>query len=181
MSGAQPAPRGRARNWGWNRLADAAARDLVAGSEVSPGDLVLDLGAGDGAITTQLVRVRARVIAFELQPDRAAKLRARFADDPVKVVRADVRDLRLPRRPFRVVANPPFRGVNAVLVRLTHPKSRLTRADLIVPKSVARDWIERSHRRTMPWRIRVERNLPRSAFSPRPRIDVAHLVIASDR
>ncbi len=145
-------------------------------SGVGPGDLVLDLGAGDGAITCHLVRVGARVIAFELHPQRAARLRGRFADHRVKVVGADITDLRLPGRSFRVVANPPFDGVSAVLDRLTHPASRLERADLIVPRAVARRWQERL-RRGSPWQLDVETSMPRSAFTPRPRIDVCHISI----
>ena len=81
---------------------------VVADAGVRPGDLVLDIGAGTGAVTAPLVAAGARVIAVELHPERVAMLRERFAGDDVTVVRADVADLRLPRRPFRVVANPPF-------------------------------------------------------------------------
>lgn len=131
------------------------------------GDLVLDLGAGDGAITRHLVASGARVVAFELHPGRAAALRDRFPG--TRVVRADVTDLRLPRRPFVVVANPPFNGVSAVLVRLTHRHSLLARADLVVPTSVATQWAPRLAR--TGWRLTVLRRLPRAAFHPVPRID----------
>ena len=61
----------------------------------------------------------ARVIAVELHPERVAHLRRRFGA-PVRVVRADASDLRLPRQPFRVVANPPF----AVTTQLRPPAAR---------------------------------------------------------
>jgi len=176
VSAARSSPAGRARNWSWNRLADRAARQLVEDSEVAPGDLVLELGAGDGAITRHLVRHGARVVAFELHPERAEQLRRQFGDD-VKVVRADVRDLRLPTRPFTVVANPPFSGIQAVLVRLTHRSSRLERADLLVPRSVCNQWSTRLTRRSSSWSITDRRPVPRSAFTPRPRIDVVHMTI----
>jgi 23S rRNA (adenine-N6)-dimethyltransferase len=63
-----------------------------------------------------LVAAGARVVAVELHPVRCASLRRRFAQDRVVVVRADARDLRLPRRPFRVVANPPFVVTTAATV-----------------------------------------------------------------
>jgi 23S rRNA (adenine-N6)-dimethyltransferase len=177
VSAAQPRPSGRRRNWSWNRLADDVGRDLVERSGVECDHLVLDIGAGDGAITTHLVATGARVVAFELHPERARSLRDRFAHDRVRVVRADVRDLRLPTRSFRVVANPPFRGVNAVLVRLTHHASRLERADLVLPRSVAGDWATRL-RRTR-WDMTELRRLPRSACTPRPRIDLVHATITT--
>jgi len=107
---------------------------------VSSGDLVIDVGAGTGAITAALVEAGARVIAIELHAGRAHELRRRFDGAPVKVVRADGVDLRLPRRPFRVVANPPFAITTGLLKRLTAPGSRLVRGDLIVPTFIAERW-----------------------------------------
>jgi 23S rRNA (adenine-N6)-dimethyltransferase len=143
---------------------------------VGRGALVLDLGAGDGAITHHLVDAGARVIAFELHPDRCAALRTRFHGCSVKVVRADVADLRLPRRGFHVVANPPFAVVSAVLDRLTHRHSPMVRADLVVPVSVARRWGDELTHAT--WRVDVVARLPRSAFEPRPTIDCCVIAIS---
>ncbi len=171
-------------DWGWYRLADAVARSLVESAGVGHGDLVLDLGAGDGAITSRLAATGARVIAFELHPQRAALLRravARSGTSAVKVVRADVRDLRLPTRPFRVVANPPFDGISAILVRLTSTGSRLVRADLIVPRSVALVWQRRLLRRSSAWLVTGLEPVPRHAFTPRPRIDTCLLTIERHR
>lgn len=181
MSGAHARPSGRARNWSWYRLDDRVAAEFVAAARIRPNDLVLDLGAGDGAITRHLVGAGATVIAFELNPQRAATLRRRFDGRDVKVVSADVRDLRLPRRGFRVVANPPFAGVSAVLKRLTHPSSRLERADLIVPRSVADAWSVRLARRVSRFEVTDHRPVARAAFTPRPRIDVATVVIEPRR
>jgi len=101
--------------------------------------LVLDIGAGDGAITEVLVDAGCRVVAVELHPGRADVLRRRFGDR-VTVVRADAADLRLPRRGFHVVANPPF-GVSAPLLRrLLHPGSRMVSARLVLQDPVARRW-----------------------------------------
>ncbi|MDW3216540.1 MAG: rRNA adenine N-6-methyltransferase family protein [Ilumatobacteraceae bacterium] len=165
------------RSWGWHRLADHVAQTLVERSAVGPGDIVLDLGAGDGVITHRLAATGARVIAFELHPDRAELLRRTCTGSNVKVVRADVRDLRLPTRPFGVVANPPFDGISAILVRLTSPGSRLERADLVVPRSVASVWRRRLDRPEGRWAVSTVTPLPRSAFRPRPRIDTCIITI----
>ncbi|MEM8748463.1 MAG: rRNA adenine N-6-methyltransferase family protein [Actinomycetota bacterium] len=168
--------------WGWYRLADRFASSLVASSGVGRGDLVLDLGAGDGAITRRLVESGARVIAFELHAGRAAALRTAVADTPaVTVVRADVRDLRLPRRSFHVVSNPPFDGISRVIERLTSPRSRMVRGSLVVPRSVAARWVDRLDRSPHDWTASASQRLPRSAFSPRPRVDCCVLVIERRR
>jgi len=84
--------------------------------------------------------VRAPASSPELHDERARLLRERFRGEPVVVVVADASDLRLPRRPFRVVANPPFAITTALLRRLLAPGSRLVRADLVVPRHVAERW-----------------------------------------
>ena len=168
-------------DWGWYRLADHVAKSLVDAARVGEGDLVLDLGAGDGIITRRLAETGARVIAFELHPERAATLRRWAAESHVKVVRADVRDLRLPSRPFRVVANPPFDGISAILVRLTSGSSRLQRADLVVPRSVALVWQRRLARPRSAWLVTTTAPIPRSAFTPRPRIDTCVMTIERHR
>ena len=157
------------------------ATTLVDAACVGPGDLVLDLGAGDGMITRRLADTGARVIAFELHPGRAAILRRSHNGPGVKVVCADVRDLRLPTRPFRVVANPPFDGISAILVRLTSTASRLDRADLVVPRRVALVWQRRLAEPRSAWLVTASVPIPRSAFTPRPRIDTCIMTIERHR
>ncbi|HEX5096001.1 MAG TPA: rRNA adenine N-6-methyltransferase family protein [Acidimicrobiia bacterium] len=154
--------------WGWHRLTDDWAHEIVAAANVRRGELVLDIGAGDGALTRPLLDTGARVIAIEIHPGRLQTLRRRFADEPrCTVVRADAADLYLPRRPFRVVANPPFHVSSALLRRLTARGSRLVAADLVLQRAVAQKWAAGGSLRP----------LPRAAFSPRPRVDAAVLIL----
>jgi 23S rRNA (adenine-N6)-dimethyltransferase len=143
---------------------------------------VLDVGAGDGALTRPLVAAGARVVAFELHARRAAQLRERFAGDAVTVVQADAADLRLPRRPFRVVANPPFAVVVALLRRLAHPGSRLVRADLVVPAHVAERWatgaVPGAARSHGTFRCDAGPVLPRRAFRPATPVPTAVLRVS---
>ncbi len=127
------------QRWGWHPLSAPAAARLVADADIAPGDLVLDIGAGTGALTAALVAAGARVLAVELHPGRAGALRRRF-DGRVTVIQTDAADLRLPRRPFRVVANPPWSISAAVVKRLTSHGSRLQRADLVLPRWAVHRW-----------------------------------------
>lgn len=131
---------GDTARWGWHRLDSSWVRRLAAAAAVSEGDLVVDIGAGDGAITAELIRRGASVVAVELHPARVAALRERFAGARVVVVRADAADLRLPRRPFKVVANIPFAVTTSVLRRLTSTGSRLDSAAVVVPSWAAARW-----------------------------------------
>ena len=134
---------GRSRRaWGWHPLVDEWASRIVAEAGVRPGDLVLDIGAGQGALTTRLVEQGARVIAVELHPARVQRLRERFAGMPVTVAHADAVSLRLPRRPFRVVASPPYAVSSPLLRLLLAPSSQLAAADVVLQRAVVRRYAE---------------------------------------
>jgi 23S rRNA (adenine-N6)-dimethyltransferase len=155
----------------------------VADAAIRPGDLVVDVGAGTGALTVHLVDARADVVAVELHPDRVRRLRARFPD--VTVVRADAERLRWPRRPFRVVASPPYGITSALLRGLLAPGSRLVAADLVLQRAVvtryAAGLAPGAGRWSRDWEVRVGRGVPRRAFRPPPRTDSAVLVIRRRR
>lgn len=174
-----------AHNWGWHRLNPQWARQLVADAQPRPGSLVLDVGAGTGALTACLLDVGAKVLAIELNPQRFELLRARFPDGRVRVVRADAADLRLPLRPFSVVANPPFGITTALLKRLMAPGSRLTAADLVLPTQAAARWVAGRAPGAGRWSpvydLRLGRRLPRSAFTPRAPVPCSVLTIRRRR
>jgi 23S rRNA (adenine-N6)-dimethyltransferase len=159
-----------ARHWGWHRLDRAWASRIVGAAGVQAGDLVLDVGAGDGSLTEALVRAGASVVAVELHRGRAESLRRRFSGQPVRVLTVDATDLRLPLRRFKVVANPPFAIAMAVLNRLVAPGSRLGAADVVVPRHIARRWcshvVAGSGRWSEQFDVSLGLRLPARSFSP---------------
>lgn len=157
------------RRWGYHELAPRWARRLVADAAVHPGDTVLDIGAGTGAITAPLLDAGARVVAVEAHPGRAAALRTRFGRRLV-VVQADAGQVLLPRRPYLVVANPPFAITTSLLRRLLQPGSRLESATLLLPHHAARRWASPHAPASARWgrwfAAHVGASVPQHAFRP---------------
>jgi 23S rRNA (adenine-N6)-dimethyltransferase len=124
-----------------------------------------------------------RVVAVELHPARAARLRARFAScgDRVVVVQADVATLRLPLRPFHVVANPPFGATSELVRRLVQRGSRLVSAHIVLQQQAARRWCSPTAPGARRWQhtfeVALGRPVPRAAFRPPPPVPCRVLVL----
>jgi 16S rRNA (adenine1518-N6/adenine1519-N6)-dimethyltransferase len=71
------------RRLGQNFLIDGnLMRKLVASSEISPADVVLEVGAGTGSLTEMLLEEAAHVIAVEVDPRLYEILEARLGNSP---------------------------------------------------------------------------------------------------
>jgi 23S rRNA (adenine-N6)-dimethyltransferase len=173
----------RRRAYGQNLLASRAlARQLVDDAGVRPDDLVLEIGAGTGLLTSELAWRAGAVLAVELDPVFAARLRRRFAaHEHVTVIEGDACRVALPREPFRVVANVPFNASTAILQRLLDPTLELLRADLVLQWEVARKRAGGPRSALSAawapwWTFRLGRRIPPAAFRPRPAVAAAVLV-----
>ena len=161
----------------------AFADELVRDAGLPPGTFVLDLGAGNGALTRALADAGTRVRAVELDQAALRQLETRFDGDPrVDVVEGDATVLPLPDEPFAVVANLPFAAGTAILRRLLgDPRVPLTQLDAIVEWGLA-------VKRTAVWpstllgcswgawyELSIVRRVPRACFAPPPSVDAAVL------
>jgi len=155
-----------------------AARRFLAAVRLDPDGLCVEVGAGEGILTTRLAAVTGQVIAYEVDETLAARLRSRLALRPnVRIVVGDFLAARPPGQPFQVVGNAPFSVTSAVIDWcLRAPK--MTAATLITQLEYARKrtggygrW---SQLTVTTWpRISWELlgTIPRTEFRPVPRVD----------
>jgi len=177
----------RRRELGQNFLTDSGVLEqLIQGLDLRPGELVVDLGAGAGALTRSLLAAGARVWAVEIDPTWVERLRSSIeVQHPnVRVIASDLRNLRMPQEPYRVVANPPFGLTTETLAKLLdQPDRGPQRADVIVQREVAIKLAcqppasLRAAAWAPWWNFRVGQTIGRNAFRPCPSVDAAMLTI----
>jgi 23S rRNA (adenine-N6)-dimethyltransferase len=170
--------RGHRHELGQNHLIDRAVAARIA--QLVPPGAVLELGAGDGALTRLLAARPWPVTAVELDPARVEALRSGLGRG-VRVVHADM--LRFPLAgDHHVVSNVPFGITTAVLRRLLGQGAWAT-AVLLLQWEVARKRAAVGGTTLLtaswwPWfEFDLAGRVPAAAFRPRPAVDGGLLVV----
>ncbi|SNT49322.1 23S rRNA (adenine-N6)-dimethyltransferase [Actinomadura meyerae] len=172
--------RGRARReLSQNFLADPGVIARYA-RLAAPGGLVVEAGAGDGRITAALAARADRVIAYEIDPVHAARLRRRGLPGVVCVT-GDFLAARPPREPFRLAGNIPYAATSAIVAWALEAPS-LRAATLITQREYARKrtgdygrWSLLTVRTWPRFAWRLGERIPADRFRPVPRVDSAVL------
>ena len=160
--------------------------ELIGHSNIRRGDLVIDIGAGSGAITAVLARRCRQVLAYENEPGTLNKLQQNMRRHKnVKVIAQDFLLAKLPDEPYKVFANIPFHLSADIVRKLTNNDETHTPQAiyLIVQKQFAQkivpsDWHFTSQLGTQLapwWQTRIRRPLRRTDFTPPPAVDTVLL------
>jgi len=163
-------------------------RRIVRVADVSPDDVVLEVGPGLGSLTLGLLPAVRRVVAVEIDPRLAGALPATVAGrrpelaDRLTVVTADALALTgLPEpAPTALVANLPYNVAVPVLLHLLELFPSLARGLVMVQAEVADRLAAPPGSRTygvpsvkLAWYAEVTRagSVPRTVFWPTPNVD----------
>lgn len=165
-----------------NFLADPAeVRRIVRAAQVGPEDLVVEIGAGEGALTRALARECRKVLAYEVDPVLADRLRAGVAGSNVACVHADFLRAAPPRGRFAVVGNIPY-SITSGILRWCLRAPGLASATLVTQLEFARKrtgdfgrWTQATVETWPRFDYQLLGRIPRHKFRPVPRVDSAIL------
>lgn len=116
---------------------------IIEAGEVTDTDVVIEIGAGLGCLTTTLAEKAKFVIAIEVDPLLYKELESQFSTDAdVQIIRADVLELEFPSlfppssRP-KVIANLPYGITTPILWKLLEHTNQLNTCVLMMQREVA--------------------------------------------
>ncbi len=148
-------------------------------AELSPGQRVLEIGAGIGNLTKYLLSAGCRVVAVERDPLMGRVLRERFPGAELEVVIGDAVRVELPEYE-KVVANLPFGISSPITFRLLRhgfEKAVLIYQREFAQRLAANPGTEEYSRVSVACQYYAEPRLvmriPRGAFYPPPEVDAA--------
>jgi 16S rRNA (adenine1518-N6/adenine1519-N6)-dimethyltransferase len=136
------------KSWGQNFLVDRSVLDrIVRAAALAADDVVLEIGAGTGALTGALAAAAPaprRILAVERDPDMLRVLGTELASAPTVEIRAaDAAELDFAAesaaagRPLVVLGNLPYQIGSVILLALAHAGAAVARAVVMVQKEFA--------------------------------------------
>ena len=165
--------------------------DIVAAAEVKKGDVVLEVGPGEGILTEGLLQTGAKVMSVEKDDRLISVLEEKFkkeiASGQFELIHADILDFKLPAhfKKYKVIANIPYYITGQIIRMFLESENQPESMTLLVQKEVAERIIARDAKESLlSLSVKVfgepkyVRTVGRGAFSPQPNVDSAVLHIS---
>lgn len=159
--------------------------ELVKSANFSSEDIILDIGAGNGIITGELIKYTGKVIAYELDTALYDKLKKNFPSlSNTEIRNEDFLTTELPIENFKIFANIPFALTTDIINKITQTDSLLVEAYLFVQKESAERFIgvlkntQISAILSSKFSLSIVEVFDRYDFEPIPNIDIVLLKIS---
>jgi 16S rRNA (adenine1518-N6/adenine1519-N6)-dimethyltransferase len=127
------------KRFGQNFLRDPnIIRRIVAAIDPKPGEHLVEIGPGLGALTEPLINAAGHLTAIELDRDLAVRLRERFPEERLRLIEGDALrfDFATLPAPLRVVGNLPYNVSTPLLFHLAGYADRIKDMTFMLQKEV---------------------------------------------
>jgi 16S rRNA (adenine1518-N6/adenine1519-N6)-dimethyltransferase len=161
-----------------NAVADAA--------HIQEGEVVLEIGPGEGALTAVLLERGAKVVAIEKDARLIPLLTEKFANKPFTVIETDALEFDtadLKTKKFKVVGNVPYYITGALFKKFLSCNPQPTTLVFLIQKEVAERIARTKKESILSLSVKAYgtphyiKTVPAGAFSPPPKVDSAILAV----
>lgn len=129
---------------GQHYLIDTQVRDkIIDAAAICLEDIVVEIGPGKGALTSELLKRAGRVITVEIDASLGRRLASKLGNPPnLDVIVGDARTLDLddllgPYQKYKMVSNMPFYAANPIVRRFLEQRNKPDLMVVTVQKEVA--------------------------------------------
>lgn len=191
------------KSLGQNFLKDSGiARKIAEAGEMQAGDLVLEIGPGEGILTEQLLKKAGRVIAVEKDDSLFELLKEKFSNEIKSgslvlvhndILKLDFKTHNLESGAYKLIANIPYYITGAILRKFLTAENQPELMALMLQKEVAERIVVKKEKPLDSARgkesilsisvkiygqPKIAFRVRRGAFRPAPKVDSAVLVIS---
>lgn len=170
------------KRFGQHFLVDSGVLEaIVAAIDPRPGEALVEIGPGLGALTAPLLARVPTLVAVELDRDVAARLRARFSPAQLQLHEADALqfDFSTLAGPLRLVGNLPYNISTPLLFRIADLAAHLRDGHFMLQKEVVDRMVAQPRSPDygrlsvlLQWHFHLESlfEVPPEAFDPPPKV-----------
>jgi 16S rRNA (adenine1518-N6/adenine1519-N6)-dimethyltransferase len=173
-----------AKKLGQNFLHDHnLARWIVQQAHISAGDFVLEIGPGLGALSGEILRRGARLLALEKDARLVDFLAEKFSDSNCEIRHCDALDfdtrILFPERNVKVIGNLPYYVASQLLLHFVDFPSHISLGLFMLQDEMARrlsakprtaDYGALTLRLQLHHHVEYLRKIPRTVFVPQPEV-----------
>lgn len=153
---------------------------LLELTNISPADLVVEIGPGKGMITRELAKTAGRVIAIERDRRFSEGLSEINSIGNFQLVIDDFMRWQLPREDYKVFSNIPFNYTSDIVSKLTTSDRKPTDIYLIMQETASHRFIGIPYERnsqistllSIEFSIEILQKINRDNFEPRPNVSI---------
>mgnify|MGYP001583373474 CR=1 FL=1 len=157
---------------------------IVEAIAPAPGDAIVEIGPGEGALTRPLLERVRHLTAIEIDRDLAARLAQEFSSRGLAVVSADVLDFDFSALPagLRIVGNLPYNISTPILFHLARYADRVRDMHFMLQREVVQRMVAKHSTPDygrlsvmLQTRFRMQKlfDVAPGAFRPPPKVDSA--------
>ncbi|MBL8026430.1 MAG: hypothetical protein JNL74_08460 [Fibrobacteres bacterium] len=155
-------------------------RDLIKLSGINQEDLVIEIGAGKGVITQELVKTSGNLISIE-QDDKFFPTLSSFSKlNNCSIEICDFNDYALPKKSFKVFSNIPFNITTRIISKLTSRECSATDLFFIMQADAAKRFAGAPYQRNtqnsvllaIDFEVSILRSISKDFFHPKPGVEI---------
>lgn len=176
------------KKWGQNFLrGDRYAQELVKAADVQKGDIVVEIGPGDGRVTNLLLQAGAKVLSIEVDYSLLPKLLKRFGDNKdFQLIHQDILQTDVVveveklgwGNKFKVVGSLPYNISKKIIEQLITAQVQPVICAFIVQEEVAQDYAAKAPKASSlsNWvqlyaQAKKMLSIPKQQFHPAPKVN----------
>jgi 16S rRNA (adenine1518-N6/adenine1519-N6)-dimethyltransferase len=169
-----------------------ALSKICEAGNLSPGDVVLEIGPGKGVLTEKLISLGAKVVAVEKDDLLIEFLKEKFQNaiknKKLMLIHEDILDFEIPQniKKYKIIANIPYNITGAILKKFLGGQTQPSDMVLLVQKEVAERIVARDEKESILSISVKAYGIPKYImtvnkrfFSPSPKVDSAIIQISS--